>query len=137
MNRTVPTFTGTPYKESYDATGPDYYDCSGAIIAAIRKIANPKFGRYTADDLYYKYTTPLSEQGGPGTLIFYNNKLPPTPDRIDHVVTYVGNGLTIGPNGKQGSTQPNKVSYEGDYTASRKGTIYYAQINWDAVMSEQ
>jgi RHS repeat-associated protein len=136
VNRTIPTFTGAPYKESYDATGPDYYDCSGAIVAAIRKVANPKFGRYTADDIYHKFTTPLPEQGGPGTLIFYDNNTQQNP-HIDHVATYVGNGQIVDPNGTQGAVRQNPASYESNYTAGQKGTIYYAQVNWEAVMSDQ
>ena len=135
-SQTVKTFVDTPYKESYDFTGPDYYDCSGAVVAAIRKTANPNFGRYTADQLYNQYTTPLPDTGGSGTLIFYDNKTQQN-SHIDHVSTSVGNGQIVDPNSTQGAVRQNPASYERNYTAKQNGTIYYAQINWEAVMSDQ
>jgi RHS repeat-associated protein len=137
FSQTVKSYIGTPYNEKTDAVGPDYFDCSGAVVAGIRKVANPKFGRHTADQLYNNYTTPLPDTGGPGTLIFYNNKLPSSPDRIDHVATYVGNGMIVDPNGTQGQVKLNPTSYESNYTNQNNGNIYNAQIDWNEVMSDQ
>ncbi|SMD39291.1 NlpC/P60 family protein, partial [Reichenbachiella faecimaris] len=121
------TLEGLPYETGAD--GPDQYDCSGAVCHGLRTVANNSFGDYTADDLFNNFSNAVSELET-GNVIFYDYTSDGT---IDHITTVIGGGDMVHPSSGQGIIQIVPTTWLDNYTEDLGGTIYYREIDWDAV----
>ena len=123
----VEKFAGKVYLSG--ANGPDKFDCSGAVVAGIRSITS-KFGDYTADQLFKKFST---DHGGKvrGSLIFYDYK---GDGKIDHVTTILNESEMLHPSSGALKLQIKPINYLDKYTKDQGGKIYYRQINWDLII---
>jgi hypothetical protein len=86
---------GKRYQAGPNRFGPDYFDCSGLVVAAYRQI-----GVNTANVSYTQYmqgqTISDFSHLQPGDLIFSNpGKNGAGPDQPGHVQIYVGGGMVI------------------------------------------
>lgn len=123
----VERLVGKPYK--WGEAGPDGFDCSGTICYAIKQIS-PKFGRYTADDIFNKFTTKTNSQSR-GKLKFYDYT---SDGHIDHVTTLVNNNMMIHPSQGAGEIQLKESNYLDKYTNRQGGSIYLRRVNWKLII---
>ena len=117
----VASLEGKPY--IYGANGPNAYDCSSTVCYGIREVKKPRFGDFTAQQLFDLHTVSSSNRG-PGTLVFYDWG---SNGSINHVTSLLGNGKMLHPSSSAGllkiisSTKLNNVN---------NPTIYFRQIKW-------
>jgi RHS repeat-associated protein len=126
----VEKLEGKPYV--YGADGPDAYDCSSTACYGIRTVANAKFGDYSADGLFRKFSIP-SNSHSRGSVIFYDYT---SDGRIDHVTTIINSKDMLHPSSGAGVLQIKPIHYLDNYTNKQGGIIYYREFNWQLIINK-
>jgi hypothetical protein len=81
---------GKPYKVAAGRFGPDYYDCSGLVVAAYKQIGITGLGTDTYSQVNYGQEIGVG-QLQIGDLVFTDGSQPPN----GHVQVYIGGGMVI------------------------------------------
>ncbi|MBN2035704.1 MAG: C40 family peptidase [Chitinispirillaceae bacterium] len=124
---TMKALEGKPYIRGKN--GPDSFDCSGAACWGLRKVANPSFGDYSADDLFHKFS--IENKGdGVGTIKFYDYTSDGT---IDHITSVISPSQMVHPSSGAGKIEIRPLDYLDSYTSKRGGKIFNRIWNWNAI----
>jgi hypothetical protein len=114
---------------SLGANGPKAFDCSSTACYGIRKAANSKFGDYTANDLFKKFSISSSSKLR-GSVMFYDYT---SDGNIDHVTTILDPSNMLHPSSSALLLQVKPINYLDSYTKNKGGTIYLREFNWELI----
>jgi RHS repeat-associated protein len=110
----------------WNANGPNSFDCSGSACYGIRQAANPKFGDYSAHELYSNFFIPSTTKNR-GGVIFYDYE---SDGRMEHITTILSTQKMLHPSSGAGMLQIVPINHLNSYTTKRNGTMYYGEWDW-------